>query len=72
MLPLFSSHAYALALGAFLIAYGLYSLTRPIKIHVQGKPILDVLVGALGSITGGLAAIPGAFAVIWCSARGLS
>ena len=31
---------------------------------------IDVCVGALGGITGGLAAFPGAFVTIWCSVRG--
>ena len=72
MLAHFSSHAYSLTLGALLVGYGLYSLKKPIAIDVQRKPILDAMVGALGGITGGLAAFPGAFVTVWCSARGLS
>lgn len=67
-----SSQAYALALGVFLISYGLYSLRKPVAIDVHGKPMLDALVGAMGGIMGGLAASPGAFAAMWCSARGLT
>lgn len=67
-----SSGDYALALGAFLVAYGAYSLARPVAIRAPSNRYVDALVGALGGITGGLAAFPGAFTAIWCSARGLS
>ena len=66
-----SSHVYAAALGAFLVVYGLYSLCKPVSFTAQPSRGLDVFVGALGGLTGGLAAFPGAIPVLWCSARGL-
>lgn len=61
---------FALALGAFLVSYGVYSLLRPSDIQVRGHVLLDVTIGALGGIVGGLAAFPGAFITIWCGMRG--
>jgi uncharacterized membrane protein YfcA len=62
--------SYQLALGAFLIGYGLYMLAKPRSIVVAGSDLRDALAGALGGITGGLAAFPGAFVTIWCGMRG--
>ena len=36
----------------------------------KGGPLADLAVGALGGITGPLAAFPGAFLTIWCGMRG--
>ena len=62
---------YALAIGSALVAYGLYMLLgRPVLIKSGDRPATDALVGALGGITGPLAAFPGACVTIWCSMRG--
>jgi uncharacterized protein len=62
---------YALAIGAALVAYGLYMLLRrPVLIKSGYRPATDALVGALGGITGPLAAFPGACVTIWCGMRG--
>jgi uncharacterized protein len=62
---------YALAIGVALIAYGLYMLLRqPVLIKSGYRPATDALVGALGGITGPLAAFPGACVTIWCGMRG--
>src|ERR1700676_4724759 len=45
------------------------TLRRPPSIK-RGGGLLDVAVGALGGITGPLAAFPGAFVTIWCGMRG--
>jgi hypothetical protein len=66
-----STAQYALVLGLLLLAYAGYALSRPLRLDVQRRPWVDICIGALGGITGGLAAFPGAFPVIWCSARGL-
>jgi uncharacterized membrane protein YfcA len=64
--PLFN-----LMLGCFLVAYGVKGLARPARHCWHGDWRADVAVGALGGITGGLAAFPGAFVTIWCTLRGL-
>ena len=61
---------YVAAMGAALVAYGLYMLLmRPVPVS-KGGGATDVLVGALGGITGPLAAFPGAFVTVWCGMRG--
>ena len=65
-----SPHIYALIMGSGLAAYGAYMLVRrPFTIGVGG-PLANAAVGALGGVTGPLAAFPGAFVTIWCGARG--
>ena len=62
---------YALALGAVVVAYGLVMLAkRPVSIETGERPVVDALVGALGGITGPLAAFPAIGVTIWCSMRG--
>lgn len=58
-------------LGLFLLAYGAFVALRP-AFDLKGSNSLSgrVLSGALGGITGGLAAFPGAFVAIWCQAQG--
>lgn len=61
---------YIFAMGTGLITYGLYMLLRrPVRIQ-GGGVVSDTLVGALGGITGPLAAFPGAFVTIWCGMLG--
>jgi uncharacterized membrane protein YfcA len=63
--------AYALAIGAALVAYGIYMLIRrPVVLKGGERRAADVLVGALGGITGPLAALPGTWLTIWCGLRG--
>jgi uncharacterized protein len=65
-----SSPMFAFGLGVLLIAYGAYMLARRARPPVRGNPWTDALVGAMGGITGGLAAFPGAFVAPWCALRG--
>jgi uncharacterized membrane protein YfcA len=61
---------FAVSLGAFLTGYGaVMAWRRPSRIRASAW-WLDLCVGGLGGITGGLAAFPGAFVSIWCSMRG--
>lgn len=64
-----SYSVFAIGLGAFLTGYGAVMLWRPQGRAWAGSWWTDVCVGALGGITGGLAAFPGAFVTIWCSMR---
>jgi uncharacterized membrane protein YfcA len=65
-----SSPAFSAALGIFLVVYGAYMLFRRTHPPVKAGAWADIAAGALGGITGGLAAFPGAFVVPWCSLRG--
>jgi uncharacterized membrane protein YfcA len=65
-----SYDAFTIGLGAFLTVYGAVMLWRPQGRIWTGSWWTDFCVGALGGITGGLAAFPGAFVTIWCSVRG--
>jgi uncharacterized protein len=65
-----SYDAFTIGLGVFLTVYGAVVLWRPPGRIRTGSWWTDCCVGALGGITGGLAAFPGAFVTIWCSMRG--
>jgi uncharacterized membrane protein YfcA len=64
------SQAYIFAMGWALALYGAYMLVRQPPSIKRGGALMDVAVGALGGITGPLAAFPGAFVTIWCGMRG--
>lgn len=70
LLTRFSAVAFSLALGVLLVLYGVYMLLRRSEIVVKGNALSDTLVGALGGVTGGLAAFPGAFVTVWCGMKG--
>jgi uncharacterized protein len=66
----FRPQAYIFGMGLALSLYGAYMLfKRPLSIKTGGVSA-DMAVGALGGITGPLAAFPGAFVTIWCGMRG--
>jgi len=65
-----SSATFAVCLGAFLIGYGVCTLWRRPSRVWKGSPWIDAATGALGGITGGVAAFPSAFVTIWCGMRG--
>ncbi|MBK3664769.1 sulfite exporter TauE/SafE family protein [Bradyrhizobium diazoefficiens] len=57
-------------LGALLITYGIFSALKP-DLRAGRNPVWGrVLSGALGGITGGLAAFPAAFVTMWCLIQG--
>ena len=63
--------SYALAMGLALVVYGLSMLLkRPVSIRRGDNLAADALVGALGGITGPLAALPAIGVTIWCGMRG--
>jgi hypothetical protein len=58
------------ALGATLVAYGIYMLLRrPITLPGTSR-VSDVVAGAIGGMVGGFAATPGAAVSIWCGVKG--
>lgn len=65
-----STTAFSFGLGILLVLYGAYMLVHRRKIEVTGSALADVAVGALGGLTGGLAAFPGAFVTVWCGMKG--
>ena len=63
--------AYLTALGLFLISFGLLRLCVP-RLVVRSPPeIIDFAAGFAGGVTGGAAALPGAFVTIWSALKGL-
>ncbi len=71
LLMALSSRTYLLGMGAGLVCYGLYMLFRRPTLVMSGpRPVADAVAGALGGITGPLAAFPGACITIWCAMRG--
>jgi hypothetical protein len=62
--------AYILSMGLALALYGAYMLFKQPPSIKTGGVATDMAVGALGGITGPLAAFPGAFVTIWCGLRG--
>lgn len=70
MLRHVDSTAYAIGLGLFLTAYGSYAVFRRERHLLGGSRCVDLVVGALGGLTGGLAGLPGPSVTIWCSLRG--
>jgi uncharacterized membrane protein YfcA len=65
------SRAYGLSLGAFLVVYTAAVWLRPATAARDPIRGSSLAVGALGGLTGGLAAFPGAFIALWCARRGL-
>ena len=66
----FQPQAYVFSMGLALALYGAYMLFRRPPSIKAGGVATDMAVGALGGITGPLAAFPGAFVTIWCGMRG--
>jgi uncharacterized protein len=64
------SAAYGVGLGILLSAYGAYAVFRREGRVLRANPVIDVIAGALGGLTGGLAGLPGPSVTIWCSLRG--
>jgi uncharacterized membrane protein YfcA len=64
------ARAYAAGMGLFLGGYGLVLMLGLGPRGVRAGAWGDVVAGALGGVTGGLAGFPGASVTIWCSMRG--
>lgn len=61
---------YTHALGAMLTVYGVWMILRRRHVVWVLAPHTAIVAGFLGGITGGMAALPGALAVIWCGIQG--
>ena len=56
-----------LAIGAFLILYGVYALLRPAMAPIKGGGAMaDAGVGVLNGILGGATGLAGIIVTIWC------
>ena len=67
-----SASHFNVLLGLFLVVYALQALTRRQVRNWSRNRWTDLAAGALGGITGGLAAFPGAFVTVWCTLCGLT
>jgi uncharacterized membrane protein YfcA len=70
LLVSFRPKTYIVTMGLALALYSAYMLFREPPSIKRGGALTGVAVGALGGITGPLAAFPGAFVTIWCGMRG--
>jgi uncharacterized membrane protein YfcA len=57
-------------IGTFLVLYGLYTFRGTVPRLESTGVTGDVCAGALGGITGPVAAFPGPFVTIWCGLKG--
>ena len=57
-------------IGAFLVAYSLYSLFRPAVRVTAGGAAADAGVGFLNGVLAGLSGLSGVLVTIWCQLRG--
>jgi uncharacterized protein len=56
--------------GVLLVLYGIYSLARPTFKPVHAGVPIDVGIGVLNGLLGGLTGLTGIIVTIWCQARG--
>jgi uncharacterized membrane protein YfcA len=62
--------SYTQALGLFFLAYALYLLVGRGAVLRWSHPALDAVVGFLGGITGGAAALPSVPLTVYCALQG--
>jgi uncharacterized protein len=65
-----SMATYTIFVGGLLAIYGVVTFTRGMPIISWNGRLADVMMGAVGGITGPLVAFPGAAVVMWCGTRG--
>lgn len=58
------------AIGALLMVYGLYGLARPVFKPLNAAAPVDVGIGVLNGLLGGLTGLAGVVVAIWCQMRG--
>lgn len=59
-------------IGVLLIVYSVYSLARPAFKIARSAPPLDVAIGVMNGVLGGLTGLAGIVVVVWCQLRGLA
>jgi uncharacterized membrane protein YfcA len=64
------ARTYVFSIGVALSLYGAYMLLARPRLIKKGGTLVTIAVGALGGLTGPLAAFPGAFVTIWCGMQG--
>ena len=65
------AQAMKVALGVFLLIYGLYALAEPRLPHISsGGKLADAGVGFAGGMLGGIGGLSGVLPAIWCQLRG--
>lgn len=65
-----SASVFLPILGVLLVTYGVFAAVKP-NLRAGANPLWgQVAMGALGGITGGLAAFPAAFVTMWCLLQG--
>jgi len=71
ILPHIDPNYFRIGVGAFLIAYSVYVLTRKEMLKsAWGGRVADGVVGFAGGILGGIAGLSGALPVVWADVRG--
>jgi uncharacterized protein len=65
-----SMATYSIYVGSLLAIYGVVTFARGMPVIAWSGRLADVLMGAIGGITGPLVAFPGAAVVMWCGTRG--
>ena len=71
LLPYIDPRLFKIGIGIFLIAYPAYVLARNVQLHsAWGGRAADGVVGFASGILGGLAGLPGVFAIVWADIRG--
>jgi uncharacterized protein len=67
------AYALKIAIGIFLVIYGIYALAAPRLPRVEaGGQIADAGIGFFGGVLGGLGGYSGVLPAIWCQLRGWS
>lgn len=70
LLAILEPRALRLVIAGFLILYGgFFTFRRSLPRFERPTPKIDVLVGFLGGVAGGAAALSGALPTMWCSMR---
>lgn len=59
-------------IGALLVVYGLYGLARPVFKPINAGAPVDIGIGVLNGLLGGLTGLAGVVVALWCQMQGWS